>query len=67
MKDSEFKSSFAANTFQNKYARYPGQTWADKAREIVEDVCGRGAHGQYGHALMSEGDRKQLIQYIRDF
>lgn len=67
MKESEFKSSFAQNVFDHKYARYKGQSWAEKAREIVEDVCGRGAHGQYGHALMSEGDRKQLIQYIKDF
>jgi ribonucleoside-diphosphate reductase alpha chain len=67
MKDSEFKSSFAQNIFEHKYARYKGQTWADKAREIVEDVCGRGAHGQHSHVLMSDDDRKQLTQYIRDF
>lgn len=64
---NEFKSSFAANVFQNKYARYPGQTWAQKAKEIVDDVCGRGTHGQHAHPLMSEGDRKQLEHYIRDF
>ncbi len=64
---NEFKSSFAANVFKQKYARYHGQTWAHKAKEIVDDVCGRGAHGQYSHPLMAEGDRKQLEQYIRDF
>jgi ribonucleoside-diphosphate reductase alpha chain len=64
---TEFKSSFAANVFHQKYARYPGQTWAQKAKEIVDDVCGRGAHGQHPHPLMAEGDRKQLEQYIREF
>ncbi len=64
---TEFKSSFAANVFQNKYARYAGQTWAQKAKEIVDDVCGRGTHGQHAHPLMSDGDRKQLEQYIREF
>jgi ribonucleoside-diphosphate reductase alpha chain len=63
----EFKNSFAANVFRQKYARYPGQTWAQKAKEIVDDVCGKGAHGQHPHPLMSESDRKQLEQYIREF
>lgn len=64
---TEFKSSFAENVFRQKYARYAGQTWAQKAKEIVDDVCGRGAHGQHPHPLMAEGDRKQLEQYIREF
>jgi ribonucleoside-diphosphate reductase alpha chain len=63
----EFKSSFAENVFRNKYARYTGQTWAQKAKEIVDDVCGRGVHNQHAHPLMSESDRKQLEQYIREF
>jgi ribonucleoside-diphosphate reductase alpha chain len=67
LKLDEFKSSFAANVFRQKYARYPGQTWAQKAKEIVDDVCGKGAHGQHPHPLMAEGDRKQLEQYIREF
>jgi ribonucleoside-diphosphate reductase alpha chain len=64
---TEFKSTFAENVFQQKYARYKGQTWAQKAKEIVEDVCGRGVHRQHAHPLMGEGDRKQLEQYIREF
>lgn len=67
MAQQEFKSSFAENVFRSKYARYHGQTWAQKAKEVVDDVCGRGAHGQHAHPLMAEGDRKQLEQYIRDF
>ena len=34
----EFKSTFAANIFNNKYARYEGQTWEDKAAEVVKSV-----------------------------
>jgi ribonucleoside-diphosphate reductase alpha chain len=64
---NEFKSSFAENVFKHKYARYGGQTWAQKAKEIVDDVCGRGVHNQYAHPLMSPEDRKQLEQYIREF
>jgi ribonucleoside-diphosphate reductase alpha chain len=65
--NNEFKSSFAANVFRQKYSRYPGQTWAQKAKEIVDDVCGKGAHGQQPHPLMAESDRRQLEQYIREF
>lgn len=64
---SEFKNSFAEHVFNHKYARYPGQTWAQKAKEIVDDVCGRGAHGQYSHKLMADDDRKELERYIREF
>ena len=64
---NEFKSSFAENVFRHKYARYAGQTWAQKAKEIVDDVCGRGVHNQHAHPLMSESDRKQIEQYIREF
>jgi ribonucleoside-diphosphate reductase alpha chain len=64
---SEFKNSFAENVFRQKYARYHGQTWAQKAKEIVDDVCGKGTRNQHPNVLMSEGDRKQLEQYIREF
>ena len=35
---SEFKSTFAQNIFNQKYARFEGQTWAEKASEIVTNV-----------------------------
>lgn len=63
----EFKNSFAENVFRHKYARYHGQTWAQKAKEIVDDVCGRGTSNQHAHVLMAESDRQQLEQYIREF
>lgn len=64
---SEFKNSFAENVFRQKYARYHGQTWAQKAKEIVDDVCGKGTNRQFPNHLVSESDRKQLEQYIREF
>lgn len=33
-----FKTSFAEDIFNHKYARFKGQTWAEKAAEIVSDV-----------------------------
>ena len=35
---SEFRNSFAATIFKQKYARFEGQTWAEKSAEIVKDV-----------------------------
>ena len=62
---SEFRNSFAENTFRFKYAQGPGDTWSKLADRLVEDVCG----SRWGttNVLMSEGDRKQLAQYIKDF
>jgi len=62
MSKSEFKNSFAQNVFNFKYAKFPGETWAQRSADIVEDVCGT----QWGktHALMSKSERDQLQQYI---
>jgi len=61
----EFRSSFANNIFRFKYAQGPNDSWAALAERLVEDVCG--TRGGTTHALLSEGDRKQLTQYIREF
>lgn len=62
---TEFKSTFAQNIFNNKYARYPGETWANRAKEIVEDVCG----SRWGkeRPLMAKDELAQLEEYIRTF
>lgn len=60
---SEFRNSFGENVFRFKYAFGPADTWAKCAERIVEDVCG----AKLGPVLMSDGDRKQLTQYIREF
>lgn len=66
METNPFKTEFAENIFRLKYARNPGQTWGDKAYEIVEDVCGKGVHGQYHTPLLGKDEREQLVRYIRD-
>lgn len=63
---SEFRNSFAQNIFNYKYAKFQGETWANRAYEIVEDVCGY-QFGKSTYSLMSDSDRKQLVEYIKDF
>ena len=65
MKKSHFKNEFAENIFRNKYAQGPNDTWDALAERLVEDVCGT----RWGtdRPLLSEGDRKQLKQYITEF
>lgn len=61
---SEFRNSFAENVFRFKYAQGPGDTWAKLSERLVEDVCGS-REGTMS-TLMSEPDRKQLTQYIKE-
>ncbi len=65
MEKSEFRNSFGQTIFDTKYAKFPGETWAQRAHDIVEDVCG----SRWGKTqpLMSKTDLEQLEQYIRDF
>ena len=65
MSQPEFRTQFGQTIFNNKYAKFPGETWAQRAHDIVEDVCGT----RWGHteALMSKEDRAQLEEYIRSF
>lgn len=62
---NEFRNSFGQNIFNYKYSRFLGETWANRAYEIVEDVCGT----QFGKstALMSKDDRDELEKAIREF
>ena len=64
MSMSEFRNSFAENVFRFKYAQGPGDTWAKLSERLVEDVCGS-REGTIA-TLMSETDRKQLTQYIKE-
>lgn len=63
MEVQRFKTSFAANIFRNKYAQGPNDTWDSLAERLVEDVCGT----RWGTdcALLSSGDRKQLVDFIK--
>jgi ribonucleoside-diphosphate reductase alpha chain len=62
---SEFRTQFGENIFRYKYAQGPGDTWAKLAERLVEDVCG--SREGTTPILMSDTDRKQLVQYIREF
>src|SRR3990167_2137977 len=62
---SEFKTTFAERIFKLKYALTQSETWHQRAITIVDSVCG--SEGGQSHPLMSEGDRKQLVEYITDF
>lgn len=54
----EFRNSFGYNIFQNKYARYPGQSWSEKSEEIVKDVT---------ENLMPADMQQELIGYMKKF
>ena len=60
---SEFKTQFGENIFRYKYAQGPGDTWSKLADRLVEDVCG--SRWNTLPVLMSDGDRKQLAEYIK--
>lgn len=64
MEIKRFKTSFAENIFRQKYAQGPNDSWDALAERLVEDVCGK--RGGSLPKLMSDDDRKQLEQYIKE-
>ena len=64
MQINRFKTSFAERIFKQKYAQGPNDNWDALAERLVEDVCGT----RWGteRALMSDSDRQQLIQYVKE-
>jgi ribonucleoside-diphosphate reductase alpha chain len=63
MQVERFKTSFAKNIFQYKYAQGPNDSWDALAERLVEDVCG----SRWGkdRPLMAEGDRRELVELIK--
>ena len=61
---NRFKTSFASNIFHLKYAQGPEDTWDALADRLVDDVCG--TRNNTDRALMSESDRKDLAQMIKE-
>ena len=61
---SEFRNSFAEIIFKTKYAKFEGETWAQRSHDIVEDVCG----SRFGTTtpLMSKEDLIELETHIRE-
>ena len=64
MQLNRFKNNIAENIFKQKYAQGVEDTWDNLAERVVEDVCGT----RWGkdRALMSQEDRDQLAQYIKE-
>ena len=64
MEVNRFKNSFSENIFKRKYAQGPNDSWDALAERLVEDVCGT----RWGttNKIMSDGDRGQLVQYIKE-
>lgn len=64
MEQRRFKNSFAENIFRLKYAQGNNDTWDNLAERLVEDVCGT----RWGALppLMSNTDRHQLVEYIKE-
>ena len=65
MQIQRFKNSFSENIFRFKYAQGPDDTWDALADRLVDDVCG--TRGGTDRPLMSEEERTQLAQYIKEF
>lgn len=61
---NRFKNSFAENVFNLKYRQGPNDTWDALCERLVEDVCGT----RWGteRPLMSQSDRDQLVQYMKE-
>lgn len=53
-----FKNPFAQNIFDQKYATFPGQTWEQKANDIVTDVT---------HNHLGANERNTLYDAICNF
>jgi len=64
MQVNRFKTQFAENIFRNKYAQGPNDTWDALADRLVEDVCG--SRGGTLPILMSDNDRRELAQHIKE-
>ncbi len=63
-KNPMFRTSFADDIFENKYAHKGCETWSKLADVIVGDVCGSLRPDE--HDLMRKEEQKELQQYITD-
>ena len=63
MLKNRFKTPLAEDVFRRKYAQGPEDSWDALADRLVEDVCGT----RWGttNRLLSDGDCKQLAEYIK--
>ncbi len=59
-----FRTKFGEDIFRKKYAHSEYETWADRARTVVDYVCGTA--GGAKNNLMEKDSQSQLAQYIID-
>jgi len=64
MQINRFKTTFSENIFKQKYAQGPNDSWDALADRLVDDVCG--SRGGTLPVLMSDGDRKEIAQHIKE-
>lgn len=67
LKNSEknpFRTSFAQDIFQTKYAQGPNDSWPALCRRLVEDVCGKGVATKWHFDMMNADEKDQLVQYM---
>jgi len=60
----KFKTEIARNIFYQKYALTQSDTWEERSRSIVEDVCGTMSGRR--RKLLSDSEREYLTQCIID-
>ncbi len=60
-----FRTSYGEDIFKSKYAQNQYETWADRAKVVVNWVCGDMDGTK--NVLMSKDDQSQLIQFITEF
>ncbi len=59
-----FRTDIGKNIFYNKYALTQADTWPERARMIVEDVCGSMSGRR--RVLLSKSEREFLVELITD-
>lgn len=62
---NEFKNELGLNIFKTKYAANPYETWRERSKAIVDDVCG--TRGGTTHPIMGKEDRDYLAKCIEEF
>jgi ribonucleoside-diphosphate reductase alpha chain len=63
-KPNNFRTPLGADIF-TKYALTPDETWLQRCKTVVDDVCG--TVGGTQHPLMSEEDRRDLVHFMHMF
>ena len=56
-RNPQFRSKFAEDIFNHKYAHEGCSTWSDLARVLVEDVC---------QGFMPKSEKDELVEMITD-